>query len=357
MTELTKIIEQDDLETFKLHFDLKDWKKSITTIENYAGTNEYIKEVSYDNCDCFKYALHCESDKIFNYLLPLVDTDKHGENYGWPLLAMALKKNRYDYANSIILHPSFSAYEMYHTNCFRFIENKDKIEEHIDFLFNYIERHFERWDFKSKHLIYCFTDLVCYSPETFDRFNEMYQKKLKNENVNVLEMFKDNMDTLAKEILYSNFNPFILDKLNDTQFKSLIESVMDDKIILVPLFESGDIKGLNYLLKEKELIQHYLNGNSVMFSYLPLNSLLFLMDNGIDIWFEDEENHSPIDYILEYNNIKDEKTNYLINHYTQQIHDRIEKRGRDNDVLKYCQQKLLSEQISDNKPKSPTKKL
>ena len=29
---------------------------------------------------------------------------KHGENYGWPLLAMAVKNNRYDYANSIISH-------------------------------------------------------------------------------------------------------------------------------------------------------------------------------------------------------------------------------------------------------------
>jgi hypothetical protein len=359
MTNLTSIIETDDLESFKLYFDINQWQTSITQIENYAGLNEYIKEISYNDCDCFKYALHCEADKIFNYLLPLVDVDKHGDNYGWPLLSMALKKNRYDYANSIISHSSFNPYEIYHTNSFGYIETKDMPEAHIEFLFNYLDI-FQRWDFGNKHLIYCFTSLVCYDEKTFERFNQVYLEKLryKDNETNAINMYKDHMDILAKEILYHKFNPFILDKLSEKEFHSLFKSILDDKIIFMPLFESEQAKeGLTYLLKEPELFQQYILDNPVSTSHLSLECILFIIDHGIDLWQKGEKNHCPVDYLLDYSNINEPITWHFINHYTQQVCDRMEERERDNNIYKYCQQKLFNESITDNKPKGSIKKL
>lgn len=355
MTELTKIIEQDDLETFKTHFNIENWTDSITQIENYAGVSKYTPNVSYNECDCLKYALHVNADKIFNYLLPKLSTEKHGENYGWPLLAMALKNNRYDYANQIIQHSSFNPYHMYHTNCFTHIDTRDNAKEHIEFLFNYLDI-FARWDFSNHHLIHTFTELICYSEDTFNRFNQVYQEKVKKENGCVLDIFHDHMDILAKEVLYRSFNTRILDKLNSQQFKSLIESIMDDKIIFMPLFESANaVEGVNYLLKEPELLQKYINQNQVILSYLPLEGVVLLIENNIDFFVEGEKNRSPIDYMLDYSNIEEPITSYLINLFTQKIYERCEKEGRESNVQKFCQQKLFDEKLTE-KTKNSVKK-
>lgn len=351
MIDFVKIIQADDLDTFKLHFDIENWRGSITQIENYAGVTKYTPKASYNDCDCFKYALHCDADKIFNYLLPLVDTDKHGDNYGWPLLSMAIKKNRYDYANQIINHDSFDLYPVYNTNCFLHIDSRDNIPEHINFLFNYLDK-FSKWIFKDRHFAHTFSHLICYNEDTYHRFNQVYQEKLNNKEACVLDMFNEQLDILGKEILYYHFKPFMLDKLNSKQLRQLMESVMDDNIVFMPLFEGEHFKeGLSYLAKNPDLLQQYINRNAVIAHYLPLEGLQALIKYGIDLFFVNEENKSPIDYLLDDSNLEDATTQYFINHYTQKVYDRLEQRGRDNNIYKYCQQKLLSEQITEQKEK------
>lgn len=344
MINLLKIIENDDLDSFISHFHLNNWKETITTIPNYAGISKHTPTLVYDNCDCFKYSLHCNSDKIFNYLLPLVDTNKHGENYGWPLLAMAIKNERYDYANSIINHHSFNPYPRYHTNSFGYIETRPKIQEHIDFLFNYLKK-FDYWDFLNKDLIYTFNHLICYNEDTFIKFDNFYKQKSKK-NISVLSIYSNNMEILADEVINRKYSEFILNKLSDEDLKKMIESVMTNLTIFMPLFESDNAKnGLNYLLKFPDLMQKYIDNNQVCLSYLPLDCLQLLIKNNIDIWKENDKKVIPLDYILDNSNLDDQSTLFFINNYTQKIYDRLEKEGKKSNIKKYCHQKLLNDKL------------
>lgn len=338
------IIEHDDIDNFKIIFDIQTWQNSITSIANYAGTSEYHPEIHYVDCDCLKYSVHCNADKIFSYLLPLVDTNKHGDNYGWPLLSMAIKNGRYDYAKKIISHPSFNYYSVYHVKCFIYIDKQPKTEEHIDFLFDYLKK-FHFYDFTDRHLIYHFTHLICFNEDTFTRFNHFYHN-LHSSTQSVLDIFEDHYSILADEILSRKFNPFILEQLNSEQLEKMILSVMDDSIIFIPLFESIHAKqGLSYLLKHPTLIQEYLNQHQVIINFLPLEGILLLIENGIDIWRKNDEGLMPLDYILQESELNNEKTLYFLNHYTQKIYDILETQGDKNNLYKYCHHKLLKKKL------------
>lgn len=356
---LKKSIEIDDLNTFKNHFDISMWKQSITQIENYAGVSKYTPEITYNDCDVLKYSLHCESDNIFNYLLPQLDTNKYGDNYGWPLLAMAIKLNRYDYANAILNHPSFNPYPLYHTNQFGFIETKENEKKHIDFLFNYLDK-FDKFDFKDSQLLYVFTHLICFNEETFQRFNSFYQNKFNCPDFCALSLFEDNWKKLGQEVFYNYFRKFILDKLSPEQFRKLFNSVMDENIIFSPLFgnENNQAKeGIHYLLQCPDLLQSYVLKNPVVFSYLPLECLILLEKNNIDLWNNDEEKGSAIEYILDNDNLDDENTLYFLNKYPQEIYDKFQQLGRKNNIQKYCHHLLLSDKLPQNNYKSSTKKI
>lgn len=352
MKDLKKIlinaIENNDLNTFKENFNISNWKESIIEIENYAGVSKYNPEISYNDCDVFKYALHKNADSIFYYLLPLVDINKHGNNYGWPLLGMALKNNRYDYADAIINHPSFNPYPMYHTNQFGYIEEKSNQVKHIDFLFKYLEK-FDKSDFQDKHLIKVFSHLICYNENTYERFNSFYQKKFNVKKFSSLSFFKDDWNILAQEILYNYFRPFILEKLSDNQLRELFLSIMDENIIFSKLFENEDNQAknaLNYLIKNKDLLQIYILKNPVVFSYLPLECLIFLENNKIDIINENKENGSVIDYVLSDSDLDNEKTLYFANKYAQIILNKHKKSNRNNNITKYCNQLVLLDKIN-----------
>ena len=342
MTTLATLIEQDNLEEFKKHFNIRNWKASIASIANYAGVTQYTPDIHYNDADCFKYALHCNADKIFDYLLPLVDTYKHGENYGWPLLAMAVKNQRYDYANKIINHHSFNIYPMYHINIFHFVENYENIknpQEHIDLLFNYLNK-FHSYDFSDSHLIYDFTSLICYSEETYQRFEQVYRSKTQNPNASLLNIYKDNWKILGEEIFYYRYNPRMIEKLSVEQKRAILEDSMDNKIFFSHLFESEHAKeGITYLLPCADLLKKYLEGNQVVVSYLSLECILLLEKNGIDIWKENEKDRNILDYILDDSDIHSEATWYFINKYTQEIYDRLNAEGRKCNIQKYCHQK------------------
>lgn len=344
---LIQAINNDDLNLFKQLFQLERWQESITQIENYAGVSQYTPEITYNDCDVFKYAVHKNADKIFTYLLPLVDTDKHGDNYGWSVLGMAIKNHRYDYAHAIINHPNFNPYPLYHTNVFGFIDSRNQTEEHIEFLFDYLNK-FEKWDFKNRHLVYVFSHLICYNESTYQRFNEVYKSKINNPEANILNIFQEEPQILAKEIFYNYFRPFILDKLDISDLRILMESVMNENIIFSQLFESEQAQeGLNYLIKIPDLLQKYFNNNSIMVSYLPLECIIFLENNGIDIWVEDDEHYAAIDYILKNDDLEDPATKYFLNKYTKVIYDKLEKTGRKSNLKSYCHQKLLTHKLPE----------
>lgn len=357
MNILVSLIENDDLDNFKSHFKLSNWKDSITTIPNYAGISKYTPEITFNDCDVLKYALHTNADKIFNYLLPLVDTHKHGDNYGWPLLSMALKNNRYDYAYSIINHKTFNPYPMYHTNTFGFIETRENPEEHINFLFQYLTK-FNKYDFKDEHLIHVFCHLICYNEDTYQRFNSFYQHILDNPQSCVLDIFVGKMEIFAKEIFYNHFRTFMLDKLSHDQLKAVLESVLTDNIVFAPLFK-GDyaLSGLKYIIKHPDLLQSYFNRNPVMASYLPLDCLIFLEENNIDIRVENENNLSALDFILKDSNLEDPATLYFMNKYTQQLFDKLEQIDRKSNIRRFCHQKLLSEKLPSKNIKANSSKI
>lgn len=357
MTTLATFIEQDNLEEFKKHFDIQHWRDSIASIENYAGVTTYTPTVSYNDADCFKYALHCNADKIFDYLLPLVDTHKHGDNYGWPLLAMAIKNNRYDYANKIIDHPSFNPYHMYHMNTFHYVEKQENIPEHIEFLFHYLNK-FTSHDFSDSYFVYDFTSLICYSEETYNRFEQFYQQKTKQPNISLLEIYQDNWETLGKEIFYYRYNSRMIEKLSVEQKRAILEASMDNKIFFSHLFESENAKeGITYLLPCADLLKKYLEDNQVVVSYLPLDCILLLEKHGIDIWKNNDKERNILDYILDDSDIHSEVTWYFINKYTQEIYDRLNAEGRKCNIQKYCHQKLLKEQLSESTQKPQQRKI
>lgn len=342
---LLQAVEQDNLELFMEYFVLENWRDTVTKIDNYAGISEYTKKVSKDNCDIFKYSLHCNADKIFNYLLPLVDTHKHGDKYGWPLLSMALKNNRYDYAHSIINHKLFNPYPRYHTNCFSFIEKKNNPEQHIDFLFHYLDK-FDKYDLQDSNMIYTFTHLACYNEHTYSRFMEFYQHKTDNPNATLIDFFQDKVDLLGKEIYYHYFRTFILDKLDIEQLRTVFNSIMNDTIVFTTLFESEQAEQcLHYLLKTPDLLQQYLDNNLVMLHYLSLDCILILEEHNIDLWVENKDKDIAVDYILEHDNLEDPATLYFMNKYTQKIFDRYEQHGYQNNIYKYCHNKLLLEKL------------
>lgn len=335
---ITEIIEKDDLDSFKEIFIPKEWQHTITTIENYANSyNTYSK--SMDNCDVFKYSVHCGADKIFSYLLPLVNTDKHGENYGWPVLSMALNNQRYDYANAIINHATFDPYPIYHINSFKHIDSRNNPSEHIEFLFNYLEK-LDKYDFIMSHTLYYFVDLVCYNEDTYDRSQDIYRKKINNPNAFLLDMFESKLSTLAEQVFYYNFKPFILDKLPSQKLKTLIESTNDSNIIFTKLFEEYDtIQGLKYLLIHPDLLQKHFDKNPVMGGYLSLEAIIFLNKNNIDFFKVNSEKRSPIDFILE-NNLEDEKTKYFADNFTNSIIHRLSETNKKSKVLEYCLTKV-----------------
>lgn len=356
MSDILHMIETDDLDNFKNYFNINKWRKTITTIANYAGVSQYTPTITYNDCDCLKYSLHCNADKIFNYLLPLLDTNKHGENYGWPLLSMAVKNERYDYANSIINHHTFNPYAIYHTNNFRYIETRNQTQNHIDFLFNYLTK-FDSIDFIERDLIYTFTHLICYNEDTFNKFDKFFKENI-NKNVSLLSIYDNCMDILADEIINRKYNDFILNKLSNDDLKKMFESVLFNLTIFMPLFESENAKsGLNYLLKFPDLMQKYIDNNQVCLSYLPLEGLQLLMEHNIDIWKENEKQIIPLDYILDNSNLEDPSTLFFINNYTQKIYDRLEKDGNKNNIQKYCHQKLLSEKLPNKNITNTLKKI
>jgi hypothetical protein len=343
MVNLAKIIEADDLNNFELHFQPKNWKDSVASIENYAGISEYIKEITYNDADCFKYALHCNADKIFNYLLPFVDTNKHGENYGWPLLAMAIKNERYDYARAIINHRSFNPYPIYHTNAFLYIESRPNVEEHIEFLFDYLKK-FNGYDLQDESLLYCFTHLICHNEETYNRFEEFYRQKTNNPTASLLEVYENKMELLGKEIFDRKYNKFLIEKLSSENVKEIIKSA--DGIYFSQLFKSPHTKeALTYLLKPPGVFTDYLNKNNLLLSRLPLDCILLLINEGVDIWKENESNVNALDFILKDKNLHLETVQYFIDQYPREILERLESKGRSKGIQTYCQQKLLDDEL------------
>lgn len=338
------IIEQDDLTQFKLHFNIEHWRHSITSIANYAGTSQYNPEVNYVDCDCLKYSVHCQADKIFNYLVSLVDTNQYGSNYGWPLLSMALKNERYDYAKQIISQPTFNYYTSAHIKCFVYIENRVNQTEHIDFLFTYLDK-FNFYDYDDKHLIYHFTHLICFNEDTFSRFDQLY-KKLHGSTSSILDIYDNHYPLLADEIFSRKFNPFIIEKLQPEQFNKMLNSIMDDSIIFSPLFESNYAKeGLTYLLDYPQLLQKYIDNHQVVISYLPLDCLILCMEKGINLWKNNNDGVMPLDYILIDSYLEDEKTLYFLHNYTQKIYDILELKNDRHGIHKYCHHKLLQEKF------------
>lgn len=355
MNILVKIIENDDLESFKNNFQLENWKDTITKIENYANvdTPEFIKndphyEVSYDNTDVLKYAVHCNATKIFNYLLPLTDTDKHSNYEGWPILSMALKNRNYDFAHQIINHPTFNPYAIYHYGCFAHIETRPDIEQHIDFLFKYLEK-IPTYDFDEKHLLNRLTYLICYNEETFNRFENFYREKTRQSEFNLVDLYKDNLSILANEIIQRKYKNFILEKLTPVQISAMIKSFYNDETILCSLLESSDAKeGLSYLLKAPEELNHYFSDKPVLFSYLNYESFL-LLENNINIWCENTEKINGVDFILNNKDLNHDATNYLLNKYTKEILERYERLERNSyeNIMDYCRKKLLNDSLSE----------
>jgi hypothetical protein len=367
MIDFKQIIENDDLDTFKIHFKIENWKDAITQIKNYASVDpsmaKYIKEVSYDNADCFKYALHCNADKIFNYLLPLVDTDKHGDNYGWPLLAMAVKKQRYDYAHAIVNHPNFDPYPRYHSNMFMYIDSHPNTKAHIELLFDYLNK-FDKWAFRIGSMTYEFTHLICYNEETFNRFEKVYREKLGQDDASVLDLYTEKMDLLADEIFNHKYNEFMLNKLTNENITTILECALKKDTFFVQLFESPNAKaGLMHLLKSPEALNNIFDVNPILLSYLPLDCILLMIDNGVDIWKETENKYSKdstinaLDFILDNDNIEEEKTAYFIDKYPQEIFDRWESKGMKTNIQKACQQKLLQQELPENNSKIKRNKI
>ena len=346
MIDFVKIIKNDDLESFKEHFKIENWKDSITQIENYAGVdNKYIKEVSYNDADCFKYAVHCNANKIFDYLLPQVHVDKHGDNYGWPLLSMAVKNENYDYANKIVNHKTFNPYSGYHTINFRYFDKHPKLNEHIELLFNYLNK-FHPYDFDDKHLLHDFRHLICHSEETFNRCDNFYKEKIKDPSASILDIYKDHMDILGEEIFGRKYNKFIIEKLNAEDIANMIKNAMNNEIYFSELFESENAKdGLTYLVKAPNELKNYFEDKKVQFSFISLECILVLIENGIDIWEEDTSHkRSALDYILKDDNIEDEATWYFINKYPQEILARCQQ-NRDYNIEKFCKNKILQNEL------------
>lgn len=363
MIDFAKIIEADDLDSFKLHFVKDNWKEKVAEIANYAGVSTYIKEITYNDADCFKYALHCNADKIFNYLLPLVDTHKHGDNYGWPLLAMAVKNQRYDYASAIVNHTSFNPYPRYHTNTFSYIESHPNQEKHVEFLFDYLEK-FSRWDFEDEHLIYDFTHLICHNEETFNRFDNFYKAKTLNPTASVLDIYKDHIDILAKEVFNRKYNEFIINKLSTDDITKILEFAVKEDIFFTELFESSNVKeGLSHLLKAPKLLNEMFEENTILLSYLPLDGILLMIDNGVDIWKETENKYNKsrkinaLDFILNDENVEEKATAYFINKYPQEIYDRYEVKGMRTNIQKACQERLLQQELPENNKKPKLNKI
>lgn len=355
MVDFAHIIEKDDIEQFKLHFNKDAWKEPVAKIQNYAFIDKetlkdfpFIKhEEHYDDADCVKYALHCNADKIFNYLLPFVHVDKHNDNYGWPLLAMALQNNRYDYADSIIHHHSFNVYPMYHTNTFSYINSRPNVDAHIEFLFDYLEL-FNAWVFEDKRYVHDFTHLICHNEDTFKRFEQCYQKKLKSD-ASLMHFFEGKMDILGDEIFSRKYNPFIIEKLTVDNIKEIIKSAHD--VFFVSLFEEQHAKeGIVHLLKCQDAFIQYLDNNNIMLSYMPLECIVLLMQHGFDIWKENKDNLNALDFIVK--DIEDEKTHYFVNMYPQEIFDRLHAKGRKNAVQRYCQNILLEKELPHSEKKS-----
>lgn len=345
MTDFVKIIESDDLDTFKKHFKLENWKESITKIANYSGSRNINSEITYDDADCFKYALHCNADKIFNYLLPLVDTDKHGENYGWPLLAMALQNERYDYAHQIINHHRFNPYPRYHTNTFMYLEKRPKVQEHIEFLFDYLKK-FDKWTLSDEHMAYTFSHLVCHSEETFNRFDTFYKTQMNDPNASILDIYKNKLNVLGEEIFCRRYNKFMIEKLSTDDISKLLKTVKDESVFFMNLFKNDNAKeGLTYLLKSPKLLSEYFEDKAVLFSYLSLDCILLLDQHGIDVWREEKNKSNGLDYVLDNKNIQDEATWYFINKYPKEILERLQSQGRKSNIQIYCEQKLLEEEL------------
>lgn len=348
--DILSLIESDNLEVFKLNFNTDDWMKNIAKIENYAEVSQYNPNVTYNNCDALKYALHCNADKIFNYLLPFADVDKHGENYGWPLLSMAIKNEKYDYAYSIIAHPKFDPYPIYHRNVFKHIDSYKNPKKHINFLFKLLEK-YSKWDFQMENISNIFCELVCYNETTYNRFDKFYQKNI-NKNGCVLDMFNKNLKVLGNEIFYNNFKPFILNKIKSRNFQELLDSIFEENIIFVPAFEGKNGKKcLEYLVDYPDFLQKYVDKNPVVFSYLPLSSIVFLINNNINLWVEGEKGFCAVDFMLDDSNIKDKTTEYFIKNYTTVIYERLEKLNVKKNIKLSCLNIMNNEQKISKKRK------
>lgn len=353
MIDWVKIIENDDIETFKTHFKLENWKNTITQIENYAGLNKYINEITYNDADVFKYALHCESDKIFNYLLPVVDTEKHGNNYGWPLLSMALKKGRYDYALAIISHDSFNPFHIYHLNCFGYVDTYKDPKNHLDFLFEYLNK-FDKWTFKIKYadksFIYQLTHLICYNEECLKRFEKYYQTIMEDKSLSFLDVYKDRMEILAEEILYNNYKKFILDKLSPDNIKEMLKNSFDNNILLSKIAEGNhQLEALKYLIQAPEILTEHLYRSVTLFDRFSLDSLL-LLEPHMDMWQVKNNTHTlaPIDFILHPENKNEEVISYFVNKYPQKIIEKYSQKSNRNRFVEMSEKKLLQMKLEND---------
>jgi hypothetical protein len=354
MTNLVTTIENDDLESFKKIFDINIWQKSITQIENYAKAKSYDSKISYDDCDVLKYSLHCNANSIFKYLLPLLDPNKHGNNYGWPILSMALKNERYDYAHLIINHPKFDLFPIYHMNCFKHIESRNQQLEHIEFLFEYFKK-FEKSDFRWGNLQYYLLDLICYSEETYQTCDTLYKEKLGNPKACILDLFENKLESLGTAVFYDKFQPFILDKLDKKTMEKLLYSIMDNNIVFYSLFESKDaIKALTYLIEYPDFLQSYFNKNPVIAAQLSLDGIIFLIDNNIDLWNEKDkynEKGCAVDYLLDNKNLSSPITSYFVENYTEKLYNRLKLLNFKTNIVDLCEQKIIQKNKKDNTPK------
>lgn len=344
MIDYVTIIKNDDIDTFKKHFNQQEWQKTITQIPNYAGITPHTPTLTYNDADCIKYALHCESDKIFEYLLPLVDTDKHGNNYGWPLLAMALLRNRYDYAYQIINHNTFNPYPIYHHNVFLNIQSRSNVNQHIAFLFDYLEK-FSPTDFiySIRDIAFMCVQLVCYNEDTYNEFEKFYKKITDNPKVTILDYYKPNIDILGNEIIYRRYKSFVLEKLSPEYIKNIIEhdSVMNNNIFLSQIFKKNNTEGLNYLLKAPDALVKYLTKNPTDMFYLSLNNAIKILDTGIDIWSENEKGIAIIDFML--HKVNEKLLNYLVVNYTKPLIARFKNHTKHKNVVQQCEQYLLNQ--------------
>lgn len=353
---LVQIIEEDDLNAFKKHFVLENWKEPIASIQNYA-VGKYVSQGTYDPADCFKYAIHCNSDEIVDFLLPQISVAKHGKDYGYPVLGMAIKNNRYDYASKIINHSTFDPYPMYHQNNFSYFNDRPDVKAHIDFLFEYLDILPLSDIIYDTHFKYYLCHLVCHNEETYNRLDTYLTQRGKEKGLpvdSVLGIYRgSSMGNLGEHVFSENYVEFIANKFTKNDISEILEHALKSQIYFTRLFESENpINALKILLQDPVKLEKNFANNVIYFDNLPLNCILLLEDNGISVWDVKNEKRAGIDFILKEDSIHTEKAIYFLENHSQQVLDRINQEleldGRDSpNVRKYLLNKKLQDNLSE----------